>query len=457
MDEKHREHSVKRNRLGLAIVVGMLAGIAAGYLCHQNAESPAAAKALASNFSLITDIFLRLIRMVIAPLVFSGLVAGLASMGDAKVVGRAGLKALGWFFCASLVSLLIGMLLANLFDLGHTMNLQVPAAGSAAGVSTAAFNLHNFITHIVPASIVEAMANNEILPILVFSVFFGIAMGALKDSLPPALFASIEGLFTIMLKITGYVMWFAPLGVFGAVAAVITVQGLGMLVTYGKFIGAVYFSMTVLWCVLLAAGYGVLGKPVFALMKLIREPMLIAFSTASSEAAYPKTIEQLTRFGVKPRVSNFVLPLAYSFNLDGSMMYQAFAALFIAQAYNIHLSFGQQFWMLLVMMLTSKGVAGVPRAAIVVIAATLPLFGLPVEGVVLLLAIDQFIDMGRTTTNVVGNSIASAVIARWENALEPWTGIARPLPAAMPALPDADEADEADEATEAGAVPAARP
>jgi Na+/H+-dicarboxylate symporter len=427
--------SVKQNRLGLAIVIGMLIGIAAGYMCHQSAESPAAAKEMASNFSLITDIFLRLIKMVIAPLVFSGIISGLAAIGDPKVVGRAGLKALGWFFCASFTSLLIGMVLANVFDLGHAMSLHVPAAG-AAGVSTAAFNLHNFITHIVPSSIIEAMANNEILPILVFSVFFGIAMGTMKDRLPPALLSSIEGLFSIMLKITGYVMWFAPLGVFGAVAAVITVQGLGMLVTYGKFIGAVYFSMMVLWCVLLAAGYGVLGKPVFALMKLIREPMIIAFCTASSEAAYPKTIEQLTRFGVKPRISNFVLPLAYSFNLDGSMMYQAFAALFIAQAYNIHLSFGQQFWMLLVMMLTSKGVAGVPRAAIVVIAATLPLFGLPVEGVVLLLAIDQFIDMGRTTTNVVGNSIASAVIAKWESGLAPWTGTAYPLSEAIPSMHD---------------------
>ncbi len=418
---------MKRNRLGLAIVVGMLAGIVVGYFCHQTADSPAAAKAIASNFSLITDIFLRLIKMVIAPLVFSGLVAGLSAMGDPKAVGRAGLKALGWFFCASFVSLLIGMLLADTFQLGHTMNLQVPAAGASAVVNTSTFNLHNFIAHIVPASIVEAMANNEILPILVFAIFFGIAMGAMKDKLPPALLSSIEGLFAIMLRMTGYVMWFAPLGVFAAVAAVITVQGLGMLVTYGKFIGAVYFGMLVLWCVLLAAGYGVLGKPVFALMKLIREPMIIAFSTASSEAAYPKTIEQLTRFGVKPRISTFVLPLAYSFNLDGSMMYQAFAALFIAQAFNIHLSFAQQFWMLLVMMLTSKGVAGVPRAAIVVIAATLPLFGLPVEGVVLLLAIDQFIDMGRTATNVVGNSIASAVIAKWENALEPWTGRAHSL------------------------------
>jgi Na+/H+-dicarboxylate symporter len=415
---------MKQNRLGLAILIGMLAGIVTGYLCHQYA-APATIKTIAAQFSLITDIFLRLIKMVIAPLVLTGLIAGLAALGNARTVGRIGLKALGWFFCASLVSLTIGLVLANLFNLGHTMQLPVPP--NAAGVSMSAFNLQNFVAHIVPSSVFASLASNEILPIVVFAVFFGIAAGTLKDRLPPALLASIDGLFAIMLKVTSYVMWFAPVGVFGAIAAVITVQGLGMLVTYGKFIGAVYFGMMVLWAVLLLAGYSVLGKPVFALMRLIREPMVIAFCTASSEAAYPKTIEQLTRFGVKPGISNFVLPLAYSFNLDGSMMYQAFAALFVAQAYNIHLSFTQQFLMLAVMMLTSKGVAGVPRAAIVVIAASLPMFGLPAEGVVLLLAIDQFIDMGRTTTNVVGNSIAAAVLARWEHALAPWTGSAHPL------------------------------
>jgi Na+/H+-dicarboxylate symporter len=420
---------MKRSRLGLAIFIGMIAGIIVGYICHQT-TSPAVAKSIAGQFTLVTDIFLRLIKMVIAPLVFSGIVAGLAAIGDARVVRRVGLRALGWFVCASFVSLLIGLLLANFLDLGHTMRLPSPAAG--ASVSTSAFNLSNFISHIVPTSIFQAMASNEILPILVFAVFFGIAAGSMKDVLPPGLVASIEGIFSVMLKITSYVMRFSPLGVFGAIASVITVRGLGVLLTYGKFIGAVYFGMVVLWCFLILAGYAVLGRSVFALLKLIREPMIVAFSTASGEAAYPKTLEQLARFGVSPRVSNFILPLAYSFNLDGLMMYQAFAALFIAQAADIHLSFGQQFSMLLVMMLTSKGVAGVPRAAIIVIAATLPLFGLPMEGVVLLLAIDQFIDMGRTTTNVVGNCIAAAVIAKWEGALQPWAGHEYPLAGEFP-------------------------
>jgi Na+/H+-dicarboxylate symporter len=233
------------------------------------------------------------------------------------------------------------------------MHLPPPAPGAA--ISTSAFSIANFITHVVPTRIFQAMASNEILPILVFAVIFGIAAGALKDRLPPALIASVEGLFSVMLKMTSYVKWFAPLGVFGAIASVIAVQGLGTLATYSKFIGAVYLGMVILWGVLLIAGYKVLGKSVFSLARLMREPMVVAFCTASSEAAYPKTIEQLTRFGVEPRVSNFILPLAYSFNLDGMMMYQAFAALFIAQAANIHLSFGQQFTMLLVMMLTKQG------------------------------------------------------------------------------------------------------
>ncbi|NTY41505.1 dicarboxylate/amino acid:cation symporter [Burkholderia diffusa] len=410
---------MKQNRLGFAIVIGMLAGVSVGYLCHQYA-APKSIEAIANYLSLLTEVFLRLIKMVIAPLVLTGLVTGLASLDDARSVGRIGLKALGWFFCASVISLTIGLVLANLFDLGHTMHLPMPT--DTTGVTNATFNLRNFIAHIVPSSVFQSLASNEILPIVLFAVFFGIAAGVMKDRLPPALLASIDGLFTIMLKVTSYVMWFAPLGVFGAIAAVIAVHGLGMLATYGKFIGAVYFGMVLLWALLLAAGYSVLGKSVLSLVWLIRQPMAIAFWTASAEAAYPQTITQLTRFGIKRSVSNFVLPLAYSFNLDGSMMYQAFAALFVAQVYNIHLSLGQQFIMLMVMLLTSKGIAGVPRASIVVISASLPLFGLPAEGVLLLLAIDQFVDMGRTATNVVGNSIATAVVARWENALAPWNG-----------------------------------
>lgn len=417
---------MKQRKFGMAILLGMIAGIVVGYICHQSAATPAAAKEMASYFSLATDIFLRLIKMIIAPLVFSGLVVGLAGMGDVKAVGRVGIRSLGWFFCASITSLLLGMALSNLFQLGHAMNLTLPAAGAQVDVNTTSFNLRAFVSHIVPTSIFQAMAQNEILPILVFSLFFGTAMGAIRDKLPGAVLGAIEELFAIMLRVTTYVMRVAPVGVFAALAAVITVQGTDVLWTYGKFIGAVYLGMALLCTILVVAGYTVIGRDVFPLLKLMREPMMIAFCTSSSEATYPKTIEQLTKFGVKTRISTFVLPLAYSFNLDGSMMFQAFASLFIAQAFNVHLSWEQQLSMLFVMLLTSKGIAGVPRASMVVVAATLPLFGLPIEGMVLLLAVDQFIDMGRTTTNVVGNSIAAAVIAKWEGALAPWTGTPKP-------------------------------
>lgn len=422
---------MKLNRLGLMIFAGMIAGVIVGQFFHQTAAGPEALKTTAGYFSLLTDVFLRLIKMVIAPLVFSGIVSGLAGMGDARAVGRVGAKSLGWFFCASVISLTLGLVLSNLFQIGHSMHVAAPAANTATGINVSAFSIQSFVTHIVPSSIFQAMAQNEILPILVFSVFFGTAIGALRGKLPGRVIEGLEELFAIMLKITGYVMYFAPIGVFAAIAAVVTVQGLGVLLTYGKFIGAVYFGMVLLWAILLMVGYLFIGKSVFALLKLIREPMIIAFSTASGEAAYAKTVEQLTRFGVSPRISSFVLPLAYSFNLDGSMMFQAFASIFIAQVFNIPLTWEQQFSMLLVMMLTSKGIAGVPRAAMVVIAATLPLFGLPVEGMVLLLAIDQFADMGRTATNVVGNAVAIAVIAKWEGALLPWTGKERPLDVAI--------------------------
>ncbi len=229
--------------------------------------------------------------------------------------------------------------------------------------------------------------------------------------------AVIQETVHVVLKITDYVMRFAPFAVFAAIAAVITVQGLGVLITYGKFIGGFYLGLLLLWSVLIGVGFLILGGRVFQLLKLLREPMMLAFSTASSEAAYPKTMEQLEKFGVKDSITGFVLPLGYSFNLDGSMMYQAFAALFVAQAYGIDMSIGQQFTLLLVMMLTSKGIAGVPRASLVVVAATLPMFNLPEAGLLLIMGIDQILDMGRTVTNVIGNGIATAVVAKWENQL----------------------------------------
>ena len=413
---------MRRISLTSWIMIALILGIAAGYFCHQLAPDAKTAKEIAGYFSIVTEIFLRMIKMIIAPLVFSTLVAGIAGTGDSKAVGRIGVKALGWFITASLVSLILGMIVVNILRPGESMHLPLPDADATTNLKTSALNFRDFITHVFPKSIFEAMAHNEILQILVFSVFFGFAVSALKRESTATLVTVIQETVHVVLKITDFVMRFAPFAVFAAIAAVVTVQGLGVLVTYGKFIGGFYFGLLVLWSVLIAAGFLILRGRVFSLLKLLREPMMLAFSTASSEAAYPKTMEQLEKFGVKDSITGFVLPLGYSFNLDGSMMYQAFAALFIAQAYGIEMSFGQQITLLLVMMLTSKGIAGVPRASLVVVAATLPMFNLPEAGLLLIMGIDQILDMGRTVTNVIGNGIATAVVAKWEGQLGEETG-----------------------------------
>jgi Na+/H+-dicarboxylate symporter len=313
--------------------------------------------------------------------------------------------------------LLVGLLLANVLQPGHGLGLTLPEANATTNVQSGSLNIKDFAAHVFPISVVQAMAGNEVLQILIFSMFFGFALSAVKTTLAPDIAKSIDQIVPVMLKFTDYVMRFAPLGVFAAMAAVITTQGVGILVIYGKFVSAFYFGLAVLWLIIIFAGSIVLGGAIKPLLRLLRQPMMIAFSTSSSEAAFPKMIEQLMKFGVSERIAGFVLPLGYSFNLDGSMMYQTFAALFVAQAFGIEMPITTQIAMLLLLMVTSKGIAGVPRASLVVAAATLPTFGLPAGGLVLLIGIDAFLDMGRTMTNVIGNGVATAVVAKWENEL----------------------------------------
>ena len=409
------------NRLFTTLIVAaMVLGVAVGWAVHEFA-TPAGAKAIASNLSIITDVFLRLIKMIIAPLVFSTLVAGIAHMEDAASIGRVGGKTLGWFICASLVSLTIGLIMVHLLQPGAGMHLVAEPVAPGAAVDMTKFNLKDFVSHIFPKSIVEAMANNEILQIVIFSVFVGTAVSAIEDR-APAVLALVEQISAIMLKVTGYVMKTAPFAIFAALAATVSTQGIGVLVTYAKFVGGFYLSLGLLWVLLVAVVVLIVGPRAFRLILAIRSPTLLAFSTASSEAAYPGTLEALQKWGVSRRVASFVLPLGYSFNLDGTMMYCTFATLFVAQAYGIHLTIGQQITMLLLLMITSKGVAGVPRASLVVISATLTYFHLPEAGLLLILAVDNLLDMGRSATNVVGNSVAAAVVAKWENQ------IVEPLP-----------------------------
>ncbi|MDC9597028.1 dicarboxylate/amino acid:cation symporter [Xenorhabdus anantnagensis] len=407
---------MNRQKLMRQIIIAILLGIITGWGFHHYLDA-SQAKEVAAYINIITDVFLRLIKMIIAPLVFATIVTGLMSIGGSSSVGRITLKAMVWFIVAGLVSLGIGMLMANVFQPGVGLNVTIPQQEEVnTGLNTSGFSLKNFISHIFPSSFASAMANNEILQILIFSIFFGAALSYIchnnqKKSLIVTL---IEDLGRIMFRITDYVMSFAPIAVFAAIASAVTVQGLGLLYDYGKLIGLFYLGLLLLWAILSAVGFFFLGNGMFSLMKLIREPVTLAFATASSESAYPKTMNALDRFGVPKKISSFVLPLGYSFNLDGSMMYQSFAVLFIAQAYNIDLSITEQILIMLTLMITSKGMAGVARASVVVVAATLPMFSLPEAGILLILAIDQFLDMGRTATNVVGNSISTAVIAKLE-------------------------------------------
>ncbi|MBV9654910.1 MAG: dicarboxylate/amino acid:cation symporter [Acetobacteraceae bacterium] len=411
-------------RFTLYILVAMILGIAAGYACHELFPDPKTGATISGYISLITTVFLRLIKMIIAPLVFSTLVVGIAHMGDSAAVGRIGLKTMGWFFSASIVSLLLGLVMVNLLQPGANLNLPLPDAGTATNLKVSALTLKEFVPHVVPASIIEAMATNEILQIVVFSIFAGVAIAALGEK-GKLLAQMADQLASMMLVITGYVMKMAPLAVFAAIAAIVTTQGVGVIVTYGTFMVEFYATLVVLWCLLALAGYVMLGRRAFDLISRVREPFLLAFSTASSEAAYPKILDQLARFGVSKRIASFVLPLGYSFNLDGTMAYCTFASIFIAQAYGIHLPLGTQLTMMLTLMLTSKGVAGVPRASLVVIAATLNQFNIPEAGLLLIMGIDQFLDMGRSATNVIGNSIAAAVVAKWEGELDPTGADAR--------------------------------
>ena len=404
-------------RFAYLIIASMILGVTVGWACNQFLD-PTQAKAAAGNLSIITDIFLRLIKMIIAPLVFTTLVAGVAHMEDAAAVGRIGAKTMTWFIGASAVSLLLGLLMVHLLDPGAGLNMaHMDIVGAKTTATTEAFTLKGFITHLVPTSIFDAMAKNEILQIVVFSLFVGTAVAAL-DNKAPQILELVEQAAQIMLKVTGFVMKLAPLAIFAALASTIATQGLGMLATYGKFVLGFYLTMGVLWLLLFIAGALVLGKRVIPLFGVIRDPTLLAFSTASSEAAYPRILDSLPKVGVRRRIVSFVLPLGYSFNLDGSMLYCTFATMFIMQAHGVELSVSQQIFMLLLLMVTSKGIAGVPRASLVVIMATLTYFGLPEAWIALVLGVDHLLDMGRSATNVVGNSVAAAVVAKWEGELD---------------------------------------
>jgi Na+/H+-dicarboxylate symporter len=397
------------------LVAATLLGIAVGWLCNRSLPAEKAAE-VAASLSIVTDAFLRLIKMVIAPLVFASLVSAIAKMGSAAEIGRVGVRAMLWFLCASCVSLLLGLLMAHWLQPGAALHLHAAAQALPMAASSGAaqsFGAADFMTHLIPRSIFEAMANNEILQIVVFSIFIGTAAAALREKVS-GFVELVDQLAAIMFKVTDYVMKAAPLAIYAALAGSISVHGVGIIGTYARFVGGFYLSLGMLWLLLTAALAWIVGRRGLRLMYNIRHTVLLAFATSSSEAAYPRLLEQLVDFGIPRRIASFVLPLGYSFNLDGAMMYCAFAILFIAQAYGIELTLGQQAALFGLLIVTTKGVAGVPRAAIAVIAVTLHYFKLPESGIALVLAVDHILDMGRSATNIVGNAVAAAVVARWE-------------------------------------------
>ena len=419
-------------RLTLTILIAMILGIIVGFALNQIIPDPARIATITDSLSILTGIFLKLIKMIIAPLVLATLVGGIAHMGDTASLGRLGGRTIGWFLLASLVSLTLGLVFVNVLRPGVGVGLALPAANASSGLATAHFSIKDFVLDLVPASILDAMAKNAILQIVVFAVFVGAAATALGERAAPIV-RGADALAQVMLRITDYVMRLAPVAVFAAVTSAVAKEGLGIILTFGYFMGGFYLALVTLWLLLFGVAALAVGARARTLFGHIRTPFLLAFSTASSEAAFPRTLEALEAFGVPPRIAGFVLPLGYSFNLDGSMMYASFATMFIAQAYGIPLSWGQQAVMLLLLMVTSKGIAGVPRASLVVISSTLGFFHVPEAGLLLILAVDQFLDMGRSATNVVGNAVAATLVAKWEGVLEQGGAHPAPLPSHDPA------------------------
>lgn len=407
-----------QNKLFIAIIVALILGLILG--AAVNKIYPEDSKSFAANIKLLGTIFIRLVQMIIAPLVFTTLVVGIAKMGDGKMIGRVGGKAMLWFVTASFVSLLIGLVMVNWLEPGYTIKLPPQDISSASELvsSSKGFSMEDFVNHIVPKSLFEAFATNEVLQIVVFSIMFGLALSSFTESYSQPIIKALDVIAHVILKMVGYIMWFAPIGVFGSIAAVVAVNGLEFFKLYAVFLFDFLLALALLWAVLLIVGYFILGKRLFELLRRIKEPLLIAFSTTSSEAVFPKLVEELERFGCNNRVVSFILPLGYSFNLDGSMMYMTFASIFIAQIFNVPLTLGQEITMLLILMLTSKGIAGVPRASLVVIVAVCPIFNIPPEGIALILPIDHFCDMGRSMTNVLGNSLATSAVSKWEGQLD---------------------------------------
>ena len=399
---------MKNSRLTTFIFLALFAGILFGWLAPD----------WAAKMQPLADVFLKMIKMIIAPLIFATLVVGIAGHGDVKNLGKIGLKAIIYFEIATTLALAIGLIMANILKPGSGFNIDLSTIAMDAVNEMQAVKVDHSFSHmlldLVPTSIFKALAEGSLLQIVVFAIFFSLAICAVGQKARPVL-DFMQSTCDIMFKFTEYVMYFAPMGIFGAISATIGKNGIGILVNYAKLIGVTYLSLIVFVLITLVIVCKIIKIPFGGIIKAIKDPALLAFSTASSEAALPKAMDAMEKFGVPKNIVSFVMPTGYTFNLDGSTLYLTLTTLFCAQVAGIDLSLNQQILIMLTLMLTSKGVAGVPRVALVVLTGTLHTFGLPVEGVAILLGIDQILDMGRTTVNLVGNCVATTVVARWED------------------------------------------
>lgn len=395
-------------KLTIHIFLALVLGIIFGWLCPKYAV----------KMQPLGDMFLRMVKMIIAPLIFATLTVGIAGHGDVKNLGKIGFKTIVYFEIATTIALIIGLVMANILQPGSGFNIEVSSSSMALveqmQTTPQAVSLSQMIVHSIPTSVIESMAKGDLLQIVVFAIFFALAICAVGSKARPVLDV-LQSTCEIMFKFTEFVMKFAPMGVFGAISYTIGQNGIGILGNYAKLIGITYLSLIVFVALVLIVVCKIIKVSFRGLLKTIKDPALLAFTTASSEAALPKAMSQMEKFGVPKSIVSFVMPMGYTFNLDGSTLYLTLATLFCAQIANVNLTIEQQLMIMFTLMLTSKGIAGVPRVSLVILTGTLTAFGIPIIGVAVLLGIDQILDMGRTTVNLIGNCVATAVIARWEN------------------------------------------
>ncbi len=395
-------------KLTLYIFIALISGIVVGWLFPD----------IAVKFKPLGELFLRMVKMIIAPLIFATLTVGIAGHGDVKNLGKIGLKTIIYFEIATTIALILGLVMANILKPGAGFNIDLNTVSTAAVEQMqnvqSTRSLTQMLVDAVPVSVVDSMARGDLLQIVVFAIFFALAVCAVGPKARPVL-EFLQSTCDVMFKFTEYVMKFAPIGVFGAISATIGQNGIGILKSYAKLIGITYLSLVVFVIIVLVVACKIIKVSFRGILKAIKDPALIAFTTASSEAALPKAMEQMEKFGVPKSIVSFVMPMGYTFNLDGSTLYLTLATLFCAQIAGINLSLEQQLMIMFTLMLTSKGIAGVPRVSLVILTGTLTGFNLPIVGVAVLLGIDQILDMGRTTVNLIGNCVATTVVAKWEN------------------------------------------